>query len=120
MQYRKFGRLDWHASALGFGCMRLPVLNGQYDKVDFDTAIPLIRKAIDNGVNYYCRLGSFDPVYGSQLSFTGPLDFVATKAMFGASVTATTGGTHSFHYDGKVEATLKSWCTSYVCFERAV
>ena len=32
--------------------MRLPVISGQYDNVDVDIAIPLIRKAIDNGVNY--------------------------------------------------------------------
>jgi predicted aldo/keto reductase-like oxidoreductase len=52
MLYRELGSTGEKISVLGFGCMRLPVLNGQYDKVDFDTAIPLIRKAIDNGVNY--------------------------------------------------------------------
>jgi predicted aldo/keto reductase-like oxidoreductase len=52
MLYRELGSTGEKISVLGFGCMRLPVLNGQYDKVDFDAAIPLIRKAIDNGVNY--------------------------------------------------------------------
>jgi len=52
MLYRQLGSTGEKISILGFGCMRLPVLNGQYDKVDFDRAIPLIRDAIDKGVNY--------------------------------------------------------------------
>ncbi len=52
MLYRKLGSTGEKVSILGFGCMRLPVVNGQYDKVDVDIAIPLIRKAIDKGVNY--------------------------------------------------------------------
>jgi predicted aldo/keto reductase-like oxidoreductase len=55
VQYRKFGTLDWNASALGFGCMRLPTTDDQRNSPDIDEpeAIRMIRHAIDNGVNYF-------------------------------------------------------------------
>ena len=55
MQYRNFGPLDWKASALGFGCMRLPTADGQRNSPNIDEpqAVSMIRHAIDNGVNYF-------------------------------------------------------------------
>lgn len=55
MQYRKFGKLDWNASVLGFGCMRLPTADGKPHGANIDEteAVRMIHHALDQGVNYF-------------------------------------------------------------------
>lgn len=52
MKYRKFGKLDWRASTLGFGIMRLPVKDKDYSAIIEEEAVKLVRYGIDNGINY--------------------------------------------------------------------
>ncbi|MCL2007456.1 MAG: aldo/keto reductase [Treponema sp.] len=54
MQYIKFGNIHEKISRLGLGCMRLPQIETEDGKKDFDddAGIELIRTAIDKGINY--------------------------------------------------------------------
>jgi uncharacterized protein len=52
MKYRNFGGLGFEVSALGFGAMRMPVLNNDTAQIDESEATKMIRYAIDHGVNY--------------------------------------------------------------------
>lgn len=52
MEYRTFNKTGEKVSLLGFGTMRLPILNGKAGQIDYDETTRLIRSAIDRGVNY--------------------------------------------------------------------
>ena len=72
MQYRYLGRTGCRVSALGFGCMRLPVIGGDEGRIDAARAARLLRAAIERGVNYvdtaypYHR-GASEPFVGRVL-----------------------------------------------------
>ena len=40
-------------SALGLGCMRLPVIDGQDGKIDEETTAKMVALAMEKGINYY-------------------------------------------------------------------
>ena len=40
-------------SALGMGCMRLPVIDGDFTKVDIESVRDMVDYAMKNGINYY-------------------------------------------------------------------
>ena len=52
MEYRDFGSLDWKASALGFGIMRMPHEEGDEASLLEEECSSMVRHAIDSGVNY--------------------------------------------------------------------
>lgn len=64
MQYRTFPKIPGlPISILGFGCMRLPVLDGDSARIDEALAARLVHEAIEGGVTY---LDTAYPYHGGQ------------------------------------------------------
>ena len=62
-------RIDWEASALGFGCMRFPK---KFGRVDEEEAIRILRYGIDRGINYVdtaypYHMGKSETIVGKAL-----------------------------------------------------
>ena len=72
MQYRVMGRTGERVAALGLGCMRFPVVDGDDGCIDEPRATALLREAIDAGVNYLdtaypYHKGTSEPFVGRAL-----------------------------------------------------
>ena len=79
MQYRTFGKLDWKASALGFGCMRLPQRRLNRLRAETGESIRIIRHGIDLGINYIDTAdvygaGASERIIGRWLARTDDID----------------------------------------------
>jgi predicted aldo/keto reductase-like oxidoreductase len=53
MVKRHIDSLGVDVSLLGFGCMRFPVINNEYSKIDYPLAQKMIDRAFEMGVNYF-------------------------------------------------------------------
>lgn len=72
MKHRKMGSLNWEASALGFGCMRLPPRRLMPMRADTMKSVEIIRHGIDLGINYLdsawvYHLGDSEKIIGEAL-----------------------------------------------------
>lgn len=121
MRYRTLGKTGERVSALGYGCMRLPVSGGNYGQVDEKAAMRLVRHAVDHGVNYIdtswpyhsldpLKEGTSEPFVGKAVREIGrDKIFVATKLPIWAVRSRA-------DMDAFLDAQLKSLQTDYIDF----
>ncbi len=78
MLKRIFGKTDEKVSILGFGAMRLPMMENDPTKIDEETTIKLIRHAIDQGVNF---IDTAYPYGGFSMDQAGESEPLVAKAL---------------------------------------
>lgn len=78
MQYRDFGKTKEKVSVLGFGCMRLPLKGDNPRDINEETAINMLRSAIDQGVNF---IDTAYPYHGIDMNQGGASEPFLAKAL---------------------------------------
>ncbi|MDR2650352.1 MAG: aldo/keto reductase [Clostridiales bacterium] len=114
MLYKEFGKTGVKTSALGFGAMRLPMLQkGDEKTVDDEKAIPIIHRAFELGVNYidtapyYCEKLS-EVTVGKALKGWRDKVYLSTKNPIEDASGA--------HWRERLENSLKKLDTDYIDF----
>ncbi|MEN8202841.1 MAG: aldo/keto reductase [Bacteroidota bacterium] len=78
MQYRTFGKTGLQISALGFGCMRFPVIDKDPTRIDEEQATKMMHHAIEQGVNYF---DTAYPYHAPDFSQSGSSEPFLAKAL---------------------------------------
>jgi predicted aldo/keto reductase-like oxidoreductase len=78
MKQLLFGNTGLKVSPLGFGCMRLPVLDQDNTRIDEERALEMVHYAIDHGVNYF---DTAYPYHGADFSEGGSSEPFLAKAL---------------------------------------
>jgi predicted aldo/keto reductase-like oxidoreductase len=113
MQYRFFGNAGVRVSRLGYGAMRLPMLDE--DTVDYDKSTPLLQRAIDLGVNYLdsawiYQKGSSEVAVGKAIK-----DFDREELVLATKIPVDSADDASPDvWRGKLEESLRRFDTPYI------
>ena len=78
MQYRKLNKTGEELSILGFGLMRLPIIDNIPSNIDEEKAVAMIRHAVDEGVNY---IDTAYPYHGKGFEGPGMSEPLLAKAL---------------------------------------
>ncbi len=80
MLYRRLGSKGPQVSVLGFGCMRLPVIDGRHDRIDHPAATAMLHHAIESGVDY---VDTAYPYHGTSRTEPGMSEVFVGEALQG-------------------------------------
>lgn len=78
MLYRELGKTGHKVSILGFGCMRLPLRDGNPENINEPLARKMLQHALDEGVNY---VDTAYPYHGSSATSGGRSEILVGKVL---------------------------------------